>query len=93
MKTLDSIQERVDDGVFHQIRASRRRRTSMIQVDDSAPVKVSTEITLLTTNGKLFVGGKPGHRGIKGCVSDFVVDKRRLQLGRRKIEYCHDNDV
>ncbi|XP_017763694.1 PREDICTED: agrin-like [Eufriesea mexicana] len=85
--------ERVDDGVFHHIRASRRRRTSMIQIDDFTPVKVSTETTLLTTNGKLFVGGKPGHRGIKGCVSDFVVDKRRLQLARRKIEYCHDNDV
>ncbi|XP_050484807.1 agrin-like isoform X6 [Bombus huntii] len=85
--------ERVDDGVFHHIRASRRRRTSMIQIDDFTPVKVSTETTLLTTNGKLFVGGKPGHRGIKGCVSDFVVDKRRLQLNRRKIEYCHDNDV
>ncbi|XP_043517469.1 agrin-like isoform X1 [Frieseomelitta varia] len=85
--------ERVDDGVFHYIRASRRRRASMIQIDDFAPVKVSTESSLLTTNGKLFVGGKPGHRGIKGCVSDFVVDKRRLQLNRRKIEYCHDNDV
>lgn len=83
----------MDDGVFHYIRASRRRRTSMIQIDDFAPVKVSTETSLLTTNGKLFVGGKPGHRGIKGCVSDFVVDKRRLQLNRRKIEYCHDNDV
>ncbi|KAK1128127.1 hypothetical protein K0M31_003612 [Melipona bicolor] len=85
--------ERVDDGVFHYIRASRRRRASMIQIDDFTPVKVSTEASLLTTNGKLFVGGKPGHRGIKGCVSDFVVDKRRLQLNRRKIEYCHDNDV
>ncbi|CAL7951552.1 unnamed protein product [Xylocopa violacea] len=85
--------ERVDDGVFHHIRASRRRRTSMVQIDDFAPTKISTETTLLTTNGKLFVGGKPGHRGIKGCVSDFVVDKRRLQLTRRKIEYCHDNDV
>ncbi|KOC64151.1 Agrin, partial [Habropoda laboriosa] len=85
--------ERVDDGVFHHIRASRRRKTSMIQIDDFAPMKISTETTLLTTNGKLFIGGKPGHRGIKGCVSDFVVDKRRLQLARRKIEYCHDNDV
>ncbi|XP_076277738.1 agrin-like isoform X5 [Lasioglossum baleicum] len=85
--------ERVDDGMFHHVRASRRRRAMMIQIDDSAPVKMSTEATLLTTNGKLFVGGKPGHRGIKGCVSDFVVDKRRLQLARRKIEHCHDNDV
>lgn len=65
----------------------------MIQIDDYAPVKVSTEATLLTTNGKLFIGGKPGHRGIKGCMTDFVVDKRRLQLARRKIEHCHDNDV
>ncbi|XP_054001386.1 agrin-like isoform X3 [Hylaeus anthracinus] len=85
--------ERVDDGMFHLIRASRRRRASTIQIDDFPPVKISTETSLLTTNGKLFVGGKPGHRGIKGCVTDFVVDKRRLQLARRKIEQCHDNDV
>ncbi|XP_012134938.1 agrin isoform X3 [Megachile rotundata] len=85
--------ERVDDGFFHHIKASRRRRALTIQIDDLAPVKKSTETSLLTTNGKLFVGGKLGYRGIKGCVSDFVVDKRRLHLARRKIEYCHDNDV
>nr|XP_050849942.1 agrin-like isoform X3 [Vespula vulgaris] len=86
--------ERVDDGVFHHIRASRRRRASTIQIDEFAPVKMPMESgTLLTTNGKLFVGGKPGHRGIKGCVTDFIVDKRRLQLIRRKIDFCHDNDV
>ncbi|XP_070168746.1 agrin isoform X2 [Polyergus mexicanus] len=85
--------ERVDDGVFHHIRASRRRRACTLQIDEHAPVKISMETTLLTTNGKLFVGGKPGHPGIKGCVTDFIVDKRRLPLARRKIDFCHDNDV
>nr|XP_033325096.1 agrin-like isoform X2 [Megalopta genalis] len=85
--------ERVDDGMFHHIRASRRKRATTIQIDDLNPVKVTTEATFLTTNGKLFVGGKPDYLGIRGCVSDFVVDKRRLQLARRKIEHCHDNDV
>lgn len=83
----------MDDGIFHHIRASRRRKASTVQIDEYVPVKVATETTLLTTNGKLFVGGKPGHRGIKGCVTDFIVDKRRLQLARRRIEFCHDNDV
>ncbi|KAL0132236.1 hypothetical protein PUN28_000198 [Cardiocondyla obscurior] len=85
--------ERVDDGVFHHIRASRRRKACTIQIDENVPVKISIETTLLTTNGKIFVGGKPGQRGIKGCVTDFIVDKRRLQLARRKIDFCHDNDV
>ncbi|XP_067207512.1 agrin-like isoform X4 [Linepithema humile] len=85
--------EKVDDGVFHHIRATRRRKACTVQVDEYAPVKVSTNTTLLTTNGKLFVGGKPGHRGIKGCVTDFIIDKRRLQLARRRIDFCHDNDV
>ncbi|XP_020299873.1 agrin-like isoform X1 [Pseudomyrmex gracilis] len=85
--------ERIDDGVFHHIRAFRRRKACIVQVDEHTPEKVATETTLLTTNGKLFVGGKPGHRGIKGCVTDFIVDKRRLQLARRRIEFCHDNDV
>ncbi|XP_048504803.1 agrin-like isoform X3 [Athalia rosae] len=86
-------QGRVDDGIFHHIKASRRRRATIIQIDELPPVKISTESTLLTTNGKLFVGGKPGHEGVKACVTDFVVDKRRLQLARRKIGFCHDNDV
>ncbi|XP_066597691.1 agrin-like isoform X2 [Prorops nasuta] len=90
--TLKS-KERVDDGGFHHIKATRRRRAATIQIDDGEGVKVSMETTLLTTNGKLFVGGKPGHHGIRGCVTDFIVDKRRLQLARRKIEFCHDNDV
>ncbi|XP_025268706.1 agrin isoform X5 [Camponotus floridanus] len=85
--------ERVDDGVFHHIRATRRRKACTLQIDEHIPVKVSMETTLLTTNGKLFVGGKPGHPGIKGCVTDFIVDKRRLPLARRKIDFCHDNDV
>jgi len=87
------LQEKVDDGVFHHIRATRRRKACTIQIDENVPVKVPMETTLLTTNGKIFVGGKPGHRGIKGCVTDFIVDKRRLQLARRKIDFCHDNDV
>ncbi|XP_046614325.1 agrin-like isoform X1 [Neodiprion virginianus] len=84
---------RIDDGVFHHVKASRRRRATVIQIDELPPVKISTESTLLTTNGKLFIGGKPGHEGIKACVTDFVIDKRRLQLARRKIGFCHDNDV
>lgn len=79
--------------MFHHIKAARRRKATIIQVDDQLPVKVATETTLLTTNGKLFVGGKPGLDGIQGCVTDFIVDKRRLPLTRRKIEFCHDNDV
>ncbi|XP_053595303.1 agrin-like [Microplitis demolitor] len=85
--------KKVNDGIFHHIKAARRRKAIVIQVDDEIPIKVATEISLLTTNGKLFVGGKPGHKGIKGCVTDFIVDKRRLPLARRKIEFCHDNDV
>ncbi|XP_074109510.1 agrin isoform X2 [Cotesia typhae] len=85
--------KKVNDGIFHHIKAARRRKATVIQVDDEIPIKVATEISLLTTNGKLFVGGKPGHKGIKGCVTDFIVDKRRLPLARRKIEFCHDNDV
>lgn len=87
------MQKKVNDGIFHHIKAARRRKATVIQVDDEIPIKVATEISLLTTNGKLFVGGKPGHKGIKGCVTDFIVDKRRLPLARRKIEFCHDNDV
>ncbi|XP_034935622.1 agrin-like isoform X2 [Chelonus insularis] len=85
--------EKVNDGIFHHIKAARRRKATIIQIDDENPVKVLTETSLLTTNGKLFVGGKPGHKGIKGCVTDFIVDRRRLRLARRKIESCHDNDV
>ncbi|XP_029165671.1 agrin-like isoform X4 [Nylanderia fulva] len=85
--------ERVDDGVFHHIRAFRRRKACTLQIDENMPVKVSMETTVLSTNGKLFVGGKPGHPGIRGCVTDFIVDKRRLPLARRKIDFCHDNDV
>ncbi|XP_015598499.1 agrin isoform X2 [Cephus cinctus] len=85
--------ERIDDGIFHHIKASRRRKATLIQIDELQPVKLSTESSLLMTNGKLFIGGKPGHRGLKACVTDFIIDKRRLQLARRKIEFCHDNDV
>ncbi|XP_043286401.1 agrin-like isoform X3 [Venturia canescens] len=85
--------EKIDDGVFHHVKAFRRRRATIVQIDDESPVKITTETTLLMTNGKLFVGGKPGHRGIKACVTDFIVDKRRLPLTRRKIDFCHDNDV
>ncbi|XP_051154479.1 agrin-like isoform X3 [Leptopilina boulardi] len=85
--------EKIDDGLFHHIRASRRRKATIIQIDDETPVKMSTETTILMTNGKLFIGGKPGFHGIKGCITDFVADKRRIPLTRRKIEFCHDNDV
>ncbi|XP_063988632.1 agrin-like isoform X5 [Diachasmimorpha longicaudata] len=90
--TLKS-RERIDNGVFHHIKAARKKRMTIIQIDEQPPVKVATEVTLLTTNGKLFVGGKPGHQGVRGCVTDFIVDKRRLPLARRKIDFCHDNDV
>ncbi|XP_023288194.1 agrin [Orussus abietinus] len=85
--------ERVDDGQFHHVRASRRRRATIVQVNESTPAKKLIETTPLMTNGKLFIGGKPGQRGVKACVTDFVVDKRRVQLTRRKVELCHDNDV
>ncbi|XP_044018032.1 agrin-like isoform X3 [Aphidius gifuensis] len=85
--------ERIDDGRFHHIKAARRRKATIIQIDDEQPNRVVTDTTRLTTNGKLFIGGKPGHRGIRGCVTDFIIDKRRLPLARRKIEFCHDNDV
>lgn len=88
-----SSQERIDDGIFHHIKASRRRRAAIIQIDDYNPVRIVTETSVLTTNGKLFVGGKPGHRGIKGCITDFIIDKRRVSLARRRIDFCHDNDV
>ncbi|XP_031777264.1 uncharacterized protein LOC100678116 isoform X3 [Nasonia vitripennis] len=88
-----SSKERVDDGFFHHIKAIRRRRQTTLQVDEQQPIKRFVESGPLTTNGKLFVGGRPGHRGLKACVRDFVVDKRRLRLTRRKIELCHENDV
>jgi hypothetical protein len=86
-------QERIDDGFFHRIRAIRRRRSMLLQIDEQPPMKLASESGPLTTNGKLFVGGRPGHRGIKACVRDFVVDKRVIDLARRKIELCHENDV
>lgn len=65
----------------------------VIQIDAEPQVKLPTATNLLMTNGRLFVGGRPGHRGIRGCMSDLVVDKVRLQLARRKMKFCHDNDV
>ncbi|XP_011499632.1 PREDICTED: agrin-like [Ceratosolen solmsi marchali] len=85
--------ERIDDGFFHRIRAIRRRRSILLQIDEQSPVKLASESGPLTTNGKLFVGGRPGHRGLKACVRDFVVDKRIIDLARRKIQLCHENDV
>ncbi|KAJ8688469.1 hypothetical protein QAD02_024264 [Eretmocerus hayati] len=85
--------ERVDDDAFHHIKAIRRRRSAMLQLDDRVPVKLAVDSGPLTTNGKLFVGGRPGHRGIKACVHSFVADKRRLHLSKRKIQLCQENDV
>ncbi|XP_014210808.1 agrin-like [Copidosoma floridanum] len=85
--------ERVDDGFFHRIRAIRRKHSSILQIDEQPAIKLASDTGPLTTNGKLFVGGRPGHWGIRACVRDFVVDRRRLHLSRRKIELCHENDV
>ncbi|XP_023317624.1 agrin-like isoform X1 [Trichogramma pretiosum] len=85
--------ERVDDGYFHHIRAVRRRRSTVLHIDDQIPIKQMIDTGPLVTNGRLFVGGRPGHRGVKGCMRNFVADKRSLHLSRRKIELCHDNDV
>ena len=87
------LQKRIDDGVFHHIKAVRRRHSTTLQLDDLLPIKITHNTNTLTTNGKLFIGGKPNNKGIKGCVREFIADKRKVQLTRRKINLCHENDV
>lgn len=48
----------VSDNRWHSIKVHRRKRRGYIQVDNEKPVKkvASSTSTVLTTNGKLYIG-------------------------------------
>ncbi|KAK6622158.1 hypothetical protein RUM44_001965 [Polyplax serrata] len=96
----------VSDNQWHTIVVHRRKRRGYIKVDDETPVKkvALSPMTVLTTNGKLFIGGAPMlpiglpdeyYEGFSGCLESVKIDRKSLDLisNQRHVEYCEENEV
>merc|ERR1712218_40459 len=98
--TRVSAKTRVNDGSWHKIRVTRKRRRAVLQVDKKKPVTVTARggSSVLNTDGKIWIGGKHSlpsglpyqyYRGFLGCVSAVKIFHNKLNLLRHSDK--HDN--
>lgn len=72
---------RVDDGLWHRVRATRLDQSGALQVDngDTVRARAPGQLTQLNTNPTLFLGGVPDsvtdattyYTGLVGCLTEF----------------------
>ncbi|XP_076261775.1 agrin-like isoform X1 [Rhynchophorus ferrugineus] len=100
--------KRIDDGHWHIIHVKRKKRIGMISVDGERTIRgrSSPGSKNLRTTSKLWIGGTsplppglpdPYYKGFYGCIKELLVHNKPFNLlsnvGGKKINFCHANDV
>jgi len=75
---------RIDDGLWHRVRATRMEQTASLMVDNGAVITGTApgQLRQLNANNGLYIGGVEGepsivsskyHSGLTGCVAELSV--------------------